>query len=215
MQQACPSYGSAWEEEAVRWFGRWIYISAAPSRLSRLSGVFIDGIKYSTEYTPLGSSHCCRVAKNHCTVTLSRNPESMALISQELKILPSIDCTEKVTHETLSKWWGPLVTSIMHYNGVMAWLWLSQLLYFKIIMYFLSIWTLVTKQDNITRSLQRRSVQPIWRTCLVGCFSTLSSSSPPSGWVCLIAILSVSNNLINAKYFFTKYKTVTNSIAIN
>ena len=202
MQQAWPSCGSAWEEDIVQWYGRWIYISAALSRLSRPSGVFFDGIKYSTEYTPLGSSHCCRVARNHCTVTLSRNPESMALISQELKILPSIDCTEKVTHETLSKWWGPLVTSIMHCNGIMAWLWLSQLLYFKIIMCFLSIWTLVTKQDNITRSLQRRSVQSIWRTCLVGCFSTLSLSSPPSGWVCLIASVSLSNNLVSAKYFF-------------
>ena len=54
----------------------------SPSRLSRLSGVFIDGIKYSTEYTLLGSSHCCRVARNHCTVTLSRNPESMSVISE-------------------------------------------------------------------------------------------------------------------------------------
>ena len=82
LQQAWASCGSAWEEEALQWCGRWIYISAAPRRLTRLSGVFIDGIKYSTEYTLLGSSHCCRVARNHCTVTLSRNPESMSVISE-------------------------------------------------------------------------------------------------------------------------------------
>ena len=42
----------------------------------------------------------------------------MALISQELKILPPIDCTEKVTHETLIK---QVMRPLGHIHNALQW----------------------------------------------------------------------------------------------